>query len=464
MSNKASLVAIAGLSAVCLGLLWNQHKNNEAMLAPAPTVEQKIEDGFDMGVVSVVSDENQKFVADQYVTNFYLYAENKNKDKAFKQLEVDRSKVLALFEKMGIDLKSVEQNTLNVYEDWDYVGKKRILNGYTARQGFQVYLPNKDRADSLELKLTDFSFVQRVVSKGRLKDADSLEVLTIKKACQKATQMAKEYAGSVGAQVGRVYSVKGDSYVNPYTSSDSVVLFANVSAELRLAGVKDGGKSFVEVSQSEVKKFAADKFRVSARIELMGPNKEPLYKGVAERMDSVLAMAKNLGVAQSELDVQGLSISRRTSREIQQDVNKLNVFVASQRVDVNFTSKKAAAAFMAGVSPMKDVIISDVNSVLRNEDSLRVQVVNSAGKKAMARAKALAEGFDGKLGRVISVGNDAYNVGVRPLLAKQMRANGVSRAMMAEDGLAGLLGGADEMNIADSVEISAFLKVVAEME
>ena len=47
--------------------------------------------------------------------------------------------------------------------------------------------------------------------------------------------------------------------------------------------------------------------------------------------------------------------------------------------------------------------------VLKNEDSLRVQVTNIAGKKAMSRAKAIAEGFGGSLGKVVSVSNKPEN-------------------------------------------------------
>lgn len=465
MSNKISALAIVALSAVCLGTLWSNHqKNNEPAVVSAPCVEQKTEGGLDMGVISVASNEIQSFIADQYVIHLSLYIEDKDKDKAYKRLMESRSKVLDLFSQMGIDLKNVEQASMNVFEDWNYVNNKRILNGHIAKQDIQVYLPDKDRAFSLEMKLADLPSVQSVFSQGRLKNADSAEVLTIKKACEKATQMAKEYAGSVNAQVGKVYSVKGNSSVSPYSASDSVKVFAGVSAELRLAGVKDGGKSYVEVTQSEVKKFAADKFQVQALISEMGADKKHIGDVVVEKMDFVLLAAGALGVARSEMEIQGLRVSRRSPWELRQDVNKSNVYQANMRVTVNFTSKKDAAAFMTEISSMGDVEITQVNSLLKNEDSLRVQVVNSAGKKAMTRAKALAEGFGGELGRVVSVGNDDANIGVQPLMAYQ--TNDMQLRKNASDGLSGLLGaaGGEEMNIADSVRISAFLKVVAEIK
>lgn len=467
MSNRISALAIVALSVVCLGTLWSNHlKNNEPADVSALSVEQKTEEVFNMGVISVVGDELQKFVADQYVMHFEIYVKNKDKDKAYKELMEGRSKVLERFEQLGIDSKSIEYTSVKVLEDWINKGDKRVLEGYVADQRFQVVVPDKYKPDFLEMELSEYSFVQGLHSKGCLKNPDSAEVLTIKKACEKATQMAKEYAGSVNAQVGKVYSVKGNSHVSPYSTSDSVEVWAYVSAELRLAGVKDGGKSYVEVSQSENKKFAADKFRIGASISVVGLDKKHLGDVVVEKSDFVILAAMSLGVADSEIETSGLHVGRRTHWDIRHDVNKANVFKASMEVTVNFTSKKDAAVFMTKISSMENVNISQVNSLLKNEDSLRVQVVNTAGKKALTRAKALAEGFGGKLGRVVSVGNDAQNIGVQPLMAYQ--SNGTRNRKVAEkglsDGLVGLIGGGDEMNIADSVEISAFLKVIAEIK
>lgn len=466
MSNKISALAIVGLSAICVTMLWNNRKHNSDPVAGSvPQAEQKADEFFDLGAVSVAESETQKFTADLYATDFTIIQrhKDKDKDKGLTLLEANRSELLKTIRAMGVESRDMEPSGLRITEDYDIIKGKRVDRGYNLLQSIIVLSSSKDRADSLESVLATFPFVEYVHTQGRLKNSDSVEVVTIRKACQRAMQTASEYAGGVNAKVGKVYSVKGDSYVSLYNGSDSVEVNANVAAELRLEGVKDGGKSFVEVTQEETQKFAADKFVAEVEISLKGANKDQLYKSVQEKMDSVLMVAKNLGVAESELDVRGAMVRRRNSRVLETETDKSNIFEAHQRVHVHFVSRKDAAAFVAEISPIKNAVIGYVRPKLRNEDSLRVQVVNAAGKKALARARALAEGFDCKMGRVISVANEGGLASIQPLMEYQ----GMTKRRKSSDftdGLAGLLGGGDEMNVADSVEISAFLHVIAEME
>lgn len=462
MSSKASALAIVGLTAVCLGLLWsNQQKNNETALNSGFLSAQQSASALDVGAVSVASRENQSFAPDRYVTILSVIQNDNDKHKALKLLEKNRSSLMESLKALGVKSGDIEPSSLGVKEDWSWVNGKRVDKGFNAVQEIQIYSSSRDAADSLENLLATFPFVQSVKTKGRLRNADSAEVLTIRKACQKASQMATEYAGGVHSKIGDVYSVKGNSSVNLYGNSDSVEVSANVAVEFRLDGVKDGGKSYVEVSQDESRKFAADKFIAITNVYMKGSDKNQLHKTALQKMDSVFTLAKNLGVAESELDVEGMTVRRRHSYDVNKDKDKSNIFEAFQTVRVNFVSKKEAATFIAEISPMKNVTVSRVHSDLRNKDSLHVQVVNAAGAKALARAKALAEGFDRKMGRVVYVGNDA-GTGVKPLVEYQ----GMGRSLNEEYGLSGLLGGAegDEMNIADSVEISAFLKVITEMD
>ena len=105
--------------------------------------------------------------------------------------------------------------------------------------------------------------------------------------------------------------------------------------------------------------------------------------------------------------------------------------------------------------------------VLKNEDSLRVQVVNIAGKKAMARAKAIVEGFGGSLGKVVAVSNKPLDefggtvLGARYNDLSLRKARG--KSLPAYDIL---MAGSSEskMNIADSVSVSAYLAIMAEIK
>ena len=100
-------------------------------------------------------------------------------------------------------------------------------------------------------------------------------------------------------------------------------------------------------------------------------------------------------------------------------------------------------------------------------------VTEIAGRKAMARARAIAEGFGGKVGDVVFVGDNSteeYNIVSEISYESSARgktvlgnSRGVSGAYF--DGLAGLLGGGDASGmIADSVEVSSHVNVIAELK
>ena len=98
-----------------------------------------------------------------------------------------------------------------------------------------------------------------------------------------------------------------------------------------------------------------------------------------------------------------------------------------------------------------------------------------AGKKAMMRARAIAEGFGGKVGDVVYVGNNtSYDYNVVNEISYESSARGksvlgnsrgISNGAYFDGGLAGLLGGADVSGmIADSVEVSSRVNVIAELK
>ena len=156
---------------------------------------------------------------------------------------------------------------------------------------------------------------------------------------------------------------------------------------------------------------------------------------------------------------------------------KKNRFRARQFVMVNFTSKQDAAVFLAEIGGAENVTINYVHSVLKNRDSLKVLVTEIAGKKAMVRARAIAEGFGGSLGDVVYVGNNTsydYNVVNEISYESSARGNsllGNNRGLsdgVYFDGLAGLLGGGEggaaSGMIADSVEVSSSVNVIANLK
>ena len=469
MQNKVSYIVIIVLAFVCLVLSLSIERSNEAAeKASAPALDPSSEelDQSPSGGVSVSSEETKNFLADEYVTSFAMVLKDKNKDVAYKRLNESRDKILAWLEKRSIDAREYEFSSAALKDDWKYTEHKKIFLGYVASQRVKVISHSKQEADSLEFDLAGFAFVDNVSTLSRLKNAEALEVSVIKEACKKASKLADVHARSVGAETGKVLSVEGSSMVENLSASDSVEVLASISATLSLKGVENDGKSFVRVSQSEEKKFVADKFVVILNLSVDGADKEMLFKQVSERRKDVVQLAKDLGVAESEIDVESMGLRKKRDYEFYSKDSRKDAFRATQKITVSFTAKDAAGAFLDGMVGIENAEVLAARPVLKDEDSLRVQVVNIAGQKAMSRAKAIAEGFGGSLGKVVSVSNKPeYEFG-RTVLggrdgAMLRKARGKSAPML----LAANAGSSEPgLNIADSVSVSAYLSVIAEIK
>ena len=468
MQNKVSYVVIIVLAFVCLVLSLSVGRASDIAAQPkVPSLEPASEqDALPSGGVTVSSEETKNFLADEYVTSFKVVLRDKNKDVAYKRLNESREKILALLQKHSVGPQEYELLSTSLDKEWDYAKGKRFFLGYAASQMMKVVLHSKQESDSLEFDLTGFAFVDNVSTQSRLKNAETLEVDVIKSACKKASRLGEENAQSVGAKVGKVITVDGSSEVETLSSSDSVEVSASVSATLSLDGVENSGKSYVRVSQIENKKFLADKFVVTANIMFDGADKEALFKEMGTRRSDVVQMARDLGVAESEIEAQSMTLRKKQKYEFYGNESQKKAFRATQRITVNFTSKDAAGAFLDGIVGLENVNVQNVVPVLKNEDSLRVQVVNIAGQKAMARAKAIAEGFGGSLGKVVAVSNKPeYEFGRSVLGARGGAMYSMYRAKTVQaDYVLSNSPPDSKMNVADSVSVSAYLSVMAEIE
>ena len=470
MQNKVSYIVIIVLAFVCLVLSLSIGRDSGAAVQPkALALEPASErDALPSGGVTVSSEETKNFLADEYVTSFKIVLRDKSKDVAYKRLNESREKILALLQKHSVGPQEYELLSTSLDKDWDYAKGKRYFLGYAASQMVKVVSHSKQESDSLEFDLTGFAFVDNVSTQSRLKNAEALEVDVIKSACKKASRLAEENAQSVGAKVEKVISVDGSSDVEKLSSSDSVEVSASVSATLSLDGVENSGKSYVQVSQIENKKFLADKFVVTANIMFDGADKEALFKEMGARRGDVVQMARDLGIAESEIEAQSMTLRKKQKYEFYGNESPKKAFRATQRITVNFTSKDAAGAVLDGIVGLENVNVHNAKPVLKNEDSLRVQVVNIAGKKAMARAKAIAEGFGGSLGKVVAVSNKPVDDFGMTVLGG--RANDFSlrkargKSAPAYDILMAGSPSESKMNIADSVSVSAYLSVMAEIK
>ena len=484
MQNKVSYIVIIVLAFVCLllsmrlGQQSNAAKQAEpAEQAKAPTSEPtNSKDSWN--VISLSTSEQEMFVADEYKISFNIVQKHKEKSRAFSLLNESREKVLSMLKELNVDKSNYDFQSMRIYNDIERRDGKRIKVGYEARQDVEIKLSSKSLSDAVERKLGTLDFIDDFETVGGLKNSDSLEVETIKRTCKKVLKQADVYARSVGAKVGKVLAAEGNSNVDENNSySDSVGIHARLNVSVQIQGRDEPKQSFVQVSQEESKKFLADLFTISAGAVVDGDDREKIYGQVGRVKDSIVALARNLGVAESEIEVHTARIGIRSRWDFTNNEPKKNRFSARQFVTVNFTSKQDAGAFLAEVGGAENVTVGYVHSVLKNRDSLKVLVTEIAGKKAMARARAIAEGFGGKVGDVVYVGNNtSYDYNVVNEISYESRARGYSllgnnRGLsdgVYFDGLAGLLGGGEggaaSGMIADSVEVSSSVNVIVDLK
>lgn len=481
MQNKVSYIVIIVLTFVCLILSMKlSHEGNVAKQAESAeqakaSASESANSKDSWNVISLSTSEQEMFVADEYKITFKIVQKQKEKSRAFALLNESREKVLSMLKELNVDKSSYDLRSMRISNDIERRRDgKRVKVGYEAEQEVEIKLATKSFSDAVERKLATLDFIDDFETVGGLKNADSLEVETIKRTCKKVLKQADVYAKSVGAKVGKVLAAEGNSDVNEGRSySDSVGINAHLNVSVQLQG-RDGSKqSYVQVSQEESKKFLADLFTISAGAVVDGDDREKIYGQVGRVKDSIVALARNLGVAESEIDVHTARIGIKSQWDFTNNESKKNRFRARQFVTVNFTSKQDAAAFLAEVGGAENVTVGDVRSVLKNSDSLKVLVTEIAGKKAMMRARAIAEGIGGKVGDVVYVGNNtSYDYNVVNEISYESSARGrtvlgnsrgVSGAYF--DGLAGFLGGGDASGmIADSVEVSSSVNVIAELK
>ena len=484
MQNKVSYIVIIVLAFVCLLLSMRlSHEGNAAKQAESTeqaksSASESANSKDSWNVISLSTSEQEMFVADEYKITFTIVQKHKEKSRAFALLNESREKVLSMLKELNVDKSSYDLRSMRISNDIERRNGKKVKVGYEASQKVEIKLATKSLSDAVERKLATLDFIDDFETAGGLKNADSLEVETIKRTCKKVLEQADVYARSVGAKVGKVLAAEGNSNVNESNSySDSVGINARLNVSVQIQGRDEPKQSYVQVHQEESKKFLADLFTISAGAIVDGDDREKIYSQVGRVKDSIVALARNLGVAESEIDVHTARIGIKSHWDFMNNEPKKNRFRARQFVTVNFTSKQDAAVFLAEIGGAENVTINYVHSVLKNRDSLKVLVTEIAGKKAMVRARAIAEGFGGSLGDVVYVGNNSsydYNVVNEISYESSARGNsllGNNRGLSDGayfDGLAGLLGGGEggaaSGMIADSVEVSSSVNVIANLK
>ncbi len=206
----------------------------------------------------------------------------------------------------------------------------------------------------------------------------------------------------------------------------------------------------VEVSASESRKYEANEFVTVASLELHGKDKELLFKQLTSRRASIFEQMKSLDVTES--DIEQNTVEMRKEWSYDKGTRSLTGYVVSQLFAIKSSNRATAAAVIAALSAELDVEINQTTASLRDKESLKKEAIRAVGKKALETASSYAESVGGKLGKVISVTGNGEGLSFRNHVL------GARKAAFYDGAIADNLSA-----VADSVEISASIHLVAEL-
>ncbi|MBR3669157.1 SIMPL domain-containing protein [uncultured Fibrobacter sp.] len=241
-----------------------------------------------------------------------------------------------------------------------------------------------------------------------------------------------------------------------------VVLIRTVKEERAMVPASANGTATfevprIEVSASESKKFAADKFEMGFRMELRGKDKDALFKRLSQRRSVIFDNVKALEIPES--NVEQNSVDMRKEWNYYNGRRELAGYVATQRFDITVNRKADAAALVQALSSEPDIEIERTAALLKDEESVQSAVIKAASKKAMAKARDYAEGVGAGVGRVLLVnangGGISYGI-------PRFRTKGVR--LLAANSMMDGAAAPDESAVADSVEVEASVSIVVELK
>ena len=213
----------------------------------------------------------------------------------------------------------------------------------------------------------------------------------------------------------------------------------------------------IEVNTMESRRFLANEFIVHASIQMANKDKNVLFQQMGERRKKIFDIVKELEI--TEGNVQQNSIELRKEWSYRDGVRKFVQFDGSQQFSIRVDDKQSAANLVEALSTEFDIDVGRTTATLKSVDSLQQSIVDAAGKKAMDKAAMYAGSVGAKLGKILNIGT-GYGDGVV--------MNDAADVMMLRNGPmmkgAGLNRSADMNAIADSVTLSAEIRLVVEIK
>ena len=229
--------------------------------------------------------------------------------------------------------------------------------------------------------------------------------------------------------------------------------FCNICNRTQESSNAESAVAKVELTGHKTQKFVANRFLSTLLLEIRDADKESAYKKLGERRSRIFEVAKSLDIPESSVEQNSVSLTKEWHYE--KGVRKLVGYVATQRFNVALDSRADAVIFAQTLSEEPDVEILSTDATLKDADSLQGVIIEAAVKDGMNKATHYAAGAGLSLGRVlyiVSEGEGVYASGSRRKARMMMMSNGADNV------------NADDSAIADSVEISANVRLQVELK
>ena len=480
MQNKVSYIVIIVLAFVCLILSMKLGRDDQSNKVNAATstvqtasTQAVVANEAPVPTVAVFTREKKRFVADEYVMTVNLTMLGTDKKVLYRKMNEKRASLFKVLNSFNIPESNVDQNSIKIEKEWSYDEGKRKFLGFRSTQKFEVHVESKSLQKSLTQALLTDSDIEVTKSLARSKNVTAWQADVVKEMCKKAFAKAENYARGTGAKLGKIVLVEGDVDQNNYATGDSVQVIASMNLEMELLseGVASASKpSLLSVRNLESRKYGADEFKASFKIQMVGKDKESLYKLVESRGAAILAHLDSLEIPRTDVKDFDIDINKNRSYSRKRTLGEFHGYTATKHFSVYVKSMKTASMLVDALALESDVEITGVKPTLKNADSLTSEMQILTGKNAMAKARVFAEGLGMKVGRVMFA-NDGI---AKHMSQPWLRTNGVRNYDDDEvyfedhaDGLSMLLGGGGvgaNGAIADSVEVSAKINYVVELK
>lgn len=210
----------------------------------------------------------------------------------------------------------------------------------------------------------------------------------------------------------------------------------------------------VELTGHKSQKFEANQFVSNFSIELRDADKDGVYNKLTERRTKIFDVVKSLDISESSIEQNSVSLTKEWSYD--KGSRNLVGYVATQNFVVKLDSRKDAALLSQLLSAEPDIEIYPTQATLKDQDSLQGIIIEAAVKDGMNKASHYAAGAGRTLGKVLYIGSEGDGVFA---MGGARRKGVMLAAMNSVDVLA-----ADVSSIADSVEISANVRLWVELK